>query len=448
MPSYRFTPAYKTGGWDGKIHLLSRKQCPAGLFRAIHRDITAETGIDFQVTYRRPTLEPFLPGFTIEDPQYSYQNDCVAAMLKVLPRGGGIMLSATRSGKTATMAQAMSKIPYSCLFVVDQLDLLDQTQKELASWLKEPIGYIGNSKYQPERVTVATRQTLSSHLRDPKFMAWYRDVKVVVIDELHEQMNHSNFAVLEKIKPIARYGLTATLQLKRKDIRMRAYSFAGPVIYRFPIQEGIKRGVLTTGRCLQLLFEPLDIQTDDYHDEYDAQILTHEVKMRAIRALATKLVERGRYVAILTERVKHVEDISLLMHAIPHRMAYGKIDKLVRTQDRQSFERGDVRLIIANRVYKKGITIKRLDATIDCAEMKAHNDAQQKYGRGIGLHPDKDELLYIDIGTDGKNRFHRAARSRAKALRELSVDVQTVRVNTVAQALAALDEFMPEDKKS
>ena len=80
------------------------------------------------------------------------------------------------------------------LFVVDQINLLYQTKKEMEMWLskyagkKVKVGVVGNSKYTPERVTSATIQTLNAHKKDPKFLKWFKSVQVVIIDEVHVQM--------------------------------------------------------------------------------------------------------------------------------------------------------------------------------------------------------------------------------------------------------------------
>jgi superfamily II DNA or RNA helicase len=461
FPGARFTRLYNTllqdedgkvigRAWDGMIHLFTRNKVTAGLFRATRYEIATQLGIQFQVTYERPLMEALRPGFTIQDPKYSYQNDCVDAMLAVLHKGGGIILSATRTGKSIIAAAFFSKLSYDCLYVVDQVDLLDQTQQELGKWLNEEIGYVGDSQYRPARVTVATRQTLAKHLDDPVFNEWLYGKKrrfVVVVDELHEQVNQSNFDILAAVKPVARYGLTATLQLQKKEVRMKSYNFAGPVIFRFQIAEGIKRGVLTKGRCLQMLFEPAPVGgVEDYQQEYLEQVVEHEVKAKAIKALTACLIEHDRRVIVLTDRTKHLEAVSDSLMWIPHRLAYGKVAPKKRSEARAEFERGDVRLIITNKVFRKGVTLARLDAAIDCAELPGKDLAQQKFGRGIGIHQDKEDFLYIDVGTDGSNRFHRAARSRAKALRASGIEVKTVRVDTAAKAVRVLQRELKKIK--
>lgn len=436
VPGARFTPAYKYNGWDGKIRLFKYGQVPAGLFRATQKDIETSLNLKFEIKYDRPEVQDFLPGIEAASEDYQYQNQCVEAMCRALRKGGGLILSATGTGKTATAAAFFSKLPYNCLFVVDQVDLLYQSQKEIEHWLKEPVGVVGDSEYQVQRVTVGTRQTLSRHVKNPKFMEWYKRVKIIVVDELHEQMNRSNFVVLEKIKPLARYGLTATLQLQKKDIRMRAYSFAGPVLFEFPVKEGMKWGVLSQGRVLQLRFGQQDpYLTRNYQHEYQTEILENPHKLQACIDIVNLLLAQKRYVIVLVERVLHVQLLSRMFEkaGIEHEVAYGNVKKEIRLQTREKFERGELQVIIANRVFKKGVNIKRVDAIIDMAEMKSKNDCIQKFGRGVRLHPDKTGLLYIDIGT-GAGRFGRAAKSRARAFHQAQIPIRTVIIPSTIEA--------------
>lgn len=447
-PGARFTLAYRNG-WNGRIRLLKRNTIPAGLFRATKKEIRKELGIRCAVTYDRPGIHDFLPGIELSEEKYRYQDECVDAMCKALRRGGGIVLAATGSGKTALAAKFFSRLQYRCLFVVDQLDLLYQSQNELMAWLQEKVGVVGDASYRPDRVTVATIQTLHKHIDDLVFRQWYKQVQVVVVDELHEQINRRNFDVLHTIRPLARYGLTATLELQKKHVRMRAYAFAGPVLYRFPITEGIERKVLSNGRVLQLLFPALPFEEDDYQELYKQQVVDNVGKMAACRLLADNLTKCGRYVLVLVDRVQHLKDLSgnLELAGIEHRLAYGAVDQVQRYEAKEQFEAGDIRCIVANKVFRKGVSIKRIDAMIDVAEMQSKSGAVQKFGRGIRLHPEKDELLYLDIGTDGDNRFHKAARSRARAFRAAGIRVRITKVHNAAEAWAQVKKELAKIQK-
>jgi superfamily II DNA or RNA helicase len=155
----------------------------------------------------------------------------------------------------------------------------------------------------------------------------------------------------------------------------------------------------------------------------------------------------NRHAVVLANRKKHVKDLDDVMAGIPHRLAYGDVDVEARNEAKELFEDEDIKLIIESGVFKKGVSIKRIDAIIDTAEMKSKNDAVQKFGRGLRLHKDKDELVYIDFGTAGDGRFGKAATSRRRAFKQAGIKVTVVKdVSSQADAVAALRKFMRKVK--
>ena len=464
---YRWAPAHKLwvrnyarasakkkasgniAGWDGKIRLLNKSGgLPAGLFRATFQEAETKLGVRFEIERHRPKVQKYLTAGFDSDKEHLYQDDCVGAMVANLRSGGGIVLSATGTGKTKVAGQFFSKLTCSCLFVVDQVDLLYQAQKELAFWLKEPIGVVGNSKYEVQRVTVATVQTLSQHLEDDKFFKWYEHVKVVVVDELHEQMARRNFKVLEAIAPLAIYGITATLQLKQKPVRYKAYSFAGPVIYEFPYAEARDKEVVSNGRVLQVLFAPThDVNEKDdkrpYADQYEDEVLNHVEQKQACRKVTKYAIAQGYYVLIHVDRIKQVRRLARMFKRaeIDHAVAYGAVGKNERSTAIKDFEKGKIRLIIANKVFRKGINLKRVDFMIDMAAGKNPSGSQQKFGRGVRLHDEKELLNYVDFGATS-GRFGKRAKIRARALKSLGVQLKKVVCDTPAEALAAVKKFL------
>lgn len=242
-------------GWDGRIKLLKFNKVPAGLFRATRKEIESGLGIKFKVVERLENVETQ----AYPESDRDYQNACVNEMRDSLRNGGGLVLNATGSGKTRIAGLLSAGIKGHVCFVVDQLDLLEQGKSELETVVGEKIGYLGDSKFEPRRVTVATVQSIHRHLKDPLFQNWLDALEVVIIDEIHVQMNRRNFKSVESIQPKAVFGLTATLQLKKKSIRLRAYSLAGPVLYEYPLKRGMDEKVLAKGIVVRVRFpNPID----------------------------------------------------------------------------------------------------------------------------------------------------------------------------------------------
>ena len=331
VPGARFSPMYRAGAWDGKISMLKRKQVSIGLLRALKEDLhKAGWKVKLDTWKNRPNVEETKKGIISKDSKYAYQNDCVSAMRKSIKWGGGLILSATGSGKTAMAAMLASWIKSPILFVVDQLNLLYQGKKEIEDWLSKhekksvKVGVVGNSEFKPQRVTCATIQTLFAHKDDRKFIAWFKTVEVVIIDEIHVQMSRRNFHVMDKIKPKAIFGLTATLQLRRKPIRLRAYSICGPVVYEFPIAKGVEAGVLTKSCTIQVRIycdEILQGVQPYYHydsknraaTDYKWNVVRNDPVNKAIVAIVEEALKRDKYVIALVERRRHLSILKKML---------------------------------------------------------------------------------------------------------------------------------------
>jgi len=187
------------------------------------------------------------------------------------------------------------------------------------------------------------------------------------------------------------------------------------------------------------------INRSAYMEAYQERIVENPERNQLIASLVREGRSRGYHVIVLLERLRHLKLVSLRLEGIPFRIVAGvdykgehqkwdeKKGKLVRVvegekidvEKRQKitgkFEDSKVRVILANKVFKKGVNIKRVDVIINGGGMKSKDDALQAFGRGVRLHPDKGGLLYFDIAdTDEKNKsnwFAKAARSRKRAFR-------------------------------
>ena len=431
--------------WDGRKEMIDNDgMMSAGLFWATRHEIESKTGIKFEVVGDLEWPAKKTEGNIVSEGEWAFQNTCVEKMVRVSGYGGGLVVNATGTGKTRTAGMLFSRLSGKHCFVVDQLLLMEQAISDLTKELGEKIGMVGNSKFDPQRVTVATVQTMHRHRQDGQFKRWTRELDTIIIDEIHEQMNHRNFSVVEQIEPKAVYGLTATLQLKKKHVRVRAWSLAGPVIYEFPLTEGQKAGVLSNGIAVQVLVrnhldvsEQADMIAHLKSDSkawghfYNEMIVNNANRNKVMERIIRKARDKGRFTAALVTRVEHLKQLADRLPDVPHRVMAGMfrgqhVDIKDRMKFKSKFEEGKIRVILANVVMKKGVSINRLDVVVDGAAGSNPNDPIQKFGRGIRLHEEKDGLLYFDISDNDENKYNwfmKAAKRRAKALKAAGIPV-------------------------
>ena len=439
-PNYQFMK-WKFPNWDGRIKMLKRDKLSAGLFWATYKEIEQKENISFQIEKSLTDVGLEQAKKLISGGKYDFQNDCADKMFLKIRYGGGLILSATGSGKTRVAAMLASRVKCQICFVVDQLVLLDQARDDIQKHLGEKVGYIGDSKFRLERITVATIQTLHTHRYDPKFRRWFENVDIVIIDEIHDQMNRRNFDVVGEFQPLAVFGLTATLAMTKKPVRLKAWSLAGPVLYEFPLVKGMAEGVLAKGIAILCEYDNSirEIDAYDFRTCYDKKLVENAERNHMICSLAREANRRKKYVIVLAERIAHLQEISdrLRSRGLKHRVVAGKfkgetIAKDKRIRSKAKFESGDTKILLASKVFTKGVDIKRVDVIIDTAGQSSKNNALQKFGRGIRKHDDKTGLIYIDIQdtdkydktrdkNEPKNWLAQAAKSRKRALKKAGI---------------------------
>jgi len=425
VPGSWFSRAYREGRWDGKRYLMHYGQAPSGLFLAL-RPRLEEAGWSFRVNDRRS-----LPRFRSLDealadlPQTRpYQRAMVESMIRSSGTGG-LVLSATGTGKTFLAGLFLRCLRDPALFVVDELTLLEQTRRELEAVTSEEVGKVGEGVFDPRRITVATVQTISGSGR-PGMARWLASVRVVIVDEVHLALNDRTRRALARMRPLAVYGLTATLETEKDPVLFEAASLCGPVIGTYEYESALRsghlcRGVLATADYVR------DIEPGQpWADSYTAHIVRSRTRNDLVEHLARLALDDGRRVCILVSRIEHIRVLHARLRDVPHEVVYGAVDSGTRDSVRRRMDSGALGLIIANRVFEKGVNIKALDCIVDATMGRSANGVRQRFGRGVRLLEGKSELVYVDVGDvrdQAENVFERTTEARRKALAKQGVPV-------------------------
>lgn len=420
------------GNYSGWKNMINRHRIPAGLFLAMRDELEEKLHIKFKVREHRHPPKYHKHRHLKSDRKY--QNKAVEKMMKC--HSGGIVHMATGVGKTYIAALYFSRLKGSGIFIVDELTLLHQAKDEIEKMLGEKVGIVGESKFRPERITVATIQTLHIHRADKEYKKWSKGVDVVLIDEFHIAINHRSRQTLTAIQPKLVFGLTATLEMTKKDVRMKALSMAGKVCYSMPIEAGQREGVLSKGVAISVQIRQAETEPARWPIAYQNIVVKSKPRQRTIVALVKECYNRGKAIVVLVERIPHLKDLSNRLEDIPHRLVYGAKSVEDRIKAKKDFQKGKLRVILTNKVFKKGINIPAIDVIVDAAASKSKNDAVQKYGRGIRISEGKRGLIYFDISDrspeglttsdPGSNRFSKATGSRLRALKAAGIAVHEI----------------------
>lgn len=432
-PNSFWSPAYRSGAWDGITKLIKHRRIQIGAFLQFKEE-AEQKGHSFDIDDQRKRPKFIKLG---KQSDRVYQVECMSALVKH-SNCGGTVLCATGTGKTFIAGMYFKILDGAGCFVVDELTLLQQAKDDIEKVLGEKVGEIGDQKFQPCRITIATVQTLHKHRKDKRFVPWMKSLQVMFIDEVHQQINRRNLETVASIQPKAVFGLTATLQLKQRKIIAKITSLTGPIIYRYPLKKGVEEKYLTPGVAIGVdIIRPVHRdayigKSVDYQSLYETHIVRSRRRNDLIEGLVREGVRRGKFIIVLVERVAHVNKLFRRLEDLKIKKIFGKVDVWDRVAAKKKFEKGSVQVIIANKVFKKGISINRVDVIIDGACMSSKNDSVQKYGRGVRLCSDKLGLLYFDIGEkpEGQSPAHSLSRATGKRRRALKAEGIAVSVIT------------------
>jgi len=439
-PNYRFMPLYKEGiydengtfvrVWDGYINCIHRGTVATGLFLDKHPEI--ERMFPLLVDDRR-TLPTFRE-ISIDGAR-PFQLEAVSAM-QAASNTGGLIVSATGSGKTLIAGMYFKRLVGTACFVVDELSLLAQSKDALEKFLGERVGIVGKSLFEPKRITCATIQTLHRHRNNAHFKRWMRSLEVIIIDEVHVAINKRNIDVVRMVKPKAVFGLTATLELQKEHIYFPVVALTGPVIYRYSITKGVEQGYLSEGVacCVEYrdrlqgiapcytatvrekgVTKSVVIAAGSPAAEYRYRIVLNKERNDCIEALVRAGLEHKRKIVLLLEQKAHIRVLAKRLHDVPHAIASGSVDTEDRRKAMRLMDAGKLDLIIASRVFGKGVDVAAVDMIVDGTALTSRNNSIQRYGRGVRLQQGKNGLLYFDIQDSG-NLFQDAAYNRRAAL--------------------------------
>ena len=443
---YFWNPRYKAGYWDGWIRLMTGCSIPTGLFLARHKQIEREWDIRFKladerlpVTFRVETLK----GYDLPSPKYTLWDHQRKAVQRAMQRAsiGGIILNATGSGKTILAGAYFAILQGSGIFVVDELTMLYQTKEAFEDVLQEEVGVIGDQEYDPKRITVATVQTLDKYRNDPRFRKLGKECAAMFIDELHLQLNDRTRRMVKTLSPRGVFGLTATLEIEKDHALFPALALTGPVVYSYSYETGVRQRKLAPGVVIGVdVLRQVEFDSEDaYSNIYRDHLVRSPERNACICSLAREALRRGKRTTIIIDRIEHIEILMRELAALRPQAIYGGVPARIRNLTRKRFDAGSLKLLICNRVFRKGVDIKSLEVIIEAAGGRDRNDVQQKYGRGARIVSGKTGLIYFDVGdrapVRGVNPFRDATLARRRALRELGVTVYSRNWQDNAKAL-------------
>ena len=441
---YQFTQAFKDWGWDGKHKFYNKQNIFLfGLLNIVTKKLT-EKNIPFKIIDEIKLVKVLTDNLDLR--LYVHQKEGINQFFL---KNFGIILIPTRGGKTFTAAEGIRLVleqhqNQKVIFVVDGIDLLNQTIKEISNFLNIPkknIGTIQGEVFEPKQITLATVQTIQSiiaakirktkkplsqekillktkenRLRKKALLDYFKTVKFGIFDEIHDCMaSDSRISILKYFDFDFLLGLSAT-PYKSGETEEDMNSVAnlnlmanfGGIVYTVEEEVLRGRGVLAKDKVLLLLiphkFEDYEVrhleenepeQSAKRYQYYENRVIFDNKDRDSIILQIISIVRKLKVKTLmLFESVRHGKNIEKLSG---EKFLSGENNKDERYHYTKHFLLGKGKILLASDIYKKGITLPEVSILCNVDGGREDSLIIQRRGRALGATENKQNAIIIDL---------------------------------------------------
>ncbi|KAI1007460.1 putative ATP-dependent helicase [Podosphaera aphanis] len=347
----------------------------------------------------------------------AYQEDCIQTVLTNLKEGHkrlGISL-ATGAGKTIIFTQLIDRVEprgedaNQTLILAHRQELVDQAARHcLHAYADKKVeiemGIMHASGFAD--ITVASIQSLRSVTRISKFDP--SRFKLVLVDEAHHIVSSSYMKILKYFgldeaqeNSPALVGVSATFS--RSD-GVKLGAAIDQIVYHKDYLEMIEEKWLS-----DVMFTTVESQADitnvksgsngDYQTrELSEAVNTEQTNDITVRSWMEKCGERKSTLVFCVD-LDHVFDLTntFRRHGIDARSITGLTKKAERSDQLDSFRKGDFPVLVNCGVFTEGTDIPNIDCVLLARPTRSRNLLIQMIGRGMRLSPGKENCHILDM---------------------------------------------------
>tara|TARA_R100001079_G_scaffold102843_1_gene68429 strand:- start:60 stop:1427 length:1368 start_codon:yes stop_codon:yes gene_type:complete len=352
-------------------------------------------------------------GFSLRD----YQQSALNAWLK--NKGEGVIVAPCGAGKTAIGVSAMTKFNTKALVLVHTNDLAVQWMNRIQSMLNEEATQYGAGKKDDSgRIVVATFQTLERMSFTERYK-FGRQFGMCIVDEAHHVPAHTFCSVMFCMPARHRLGLTATPERPDGLTSILWWHFGNPVY------EITNAQLTASGHVVAPTIEWLFTDYSGPPNRVDwskliTKMTTDDDRNEKIINRVVKACNNGRQILVLSDRVDHCMKIARVLqsHSIVAEPLVGKMTKKQRAEVLERADNREIQVVCATTVADEGLDLPSLDTVVLTTPTKAMGRIQQRIGRVMRPHPQKQDPIVIDC-IDDSGAMHGLARKRQKLYTKL-----------------------------
>ena len=444
-PKAKYTSAYKSGFWDGKIKFMSPNGVfPIGFFPKVVSYL--KNNYDYSIVDNRVSkLIPKLYPKTVGDIRLRrYQLDIVRDVFSNEVNGvsfpRGIIDAATNAGKSLVAAAIFKSLKIPCLYLCHRVEILDQVVCWFKEYFDEPIGVYNSKLCNPERITVAMITTMYSRRESDEVRSLMK-YGCLIVDEAHHASSNTWSWVIGKSMAYFKLGLSGTAMDSEHHRNMKLIGLLGPVIHSVSNIDLVEGGYSAIPKITILRYTAPLLMSDEVIKQYSEELKGLQSVLRGyansgnsmygvesrVRKLRMKLYSRiyelgvckstNRAIKLLNVCKRHSNSsILIVVKHIGHGeflkeylrcndidcvFISGGADSDVRQRIYRSMVSGKIKVLIATMIYKEGVDIPSIDVLILAMGEKAPITILQTFGRALRKRPDKESVFIYDFYDNG-----------------------------------------------
>lgn len=313
---------------------------------------------------------------------------------KFLSKGrarSGILQAPCGWGKTFTGCELISKSQTNTLVLVHTKLLFRQWIEELEKQIPTAkIGKIGDGLFDVQDITVGIYKSVFNNKEDLK-----DSFSLVLVDEAHLCPAEMFSTALNSLNAKIKIGISATP--KRKDgkhVFLQDYFSPFYVRARDPRQ--------LADPSVQVVKTDFKFNVLDPQRDWSRQINAISSNKNYLELIAKKTIQynkTNRCVLILGDRIQMLKDLQKL---IPESVCLiGESDDTTR-EDVLNNVGSKYKTVLSTRLFDEGISCHRLDTLVLTCPSNNPIKLEQRVGRIIREHPDKQLPLIVDFWLSGR----------------------------------------------
>ena len=427
-----FSPKYKSGEWDGKIHMFKVSKdyhkLAIGFYWALQDFINAYNK-HFELNYilhfndkRNRAVQNVEFNTNFADPPFELRYYQKAAVEKALEKKIGVLYLGTSAGKSAIMAEICKQTNKRSLIIINRLELIDQTKEMFEEYLGVPVGAMveGNLNIN-NQITIASVQTIDAILKrndssTKELITYLFNVNTVLFDECQNVKDKSFYSriLLYAVNVDYCFGLSGTPYREFLDETILMTALVGNIIYSKSTKELEDEGFICPTKTY--FIRPLNVnlppESSDINEMYKVHVLENEVRNKIILDLVEKY--RGtKKIMVLTKFRSHGKYFN---ENIPNSILINSFTPIEERRKLMETYRAsnDYVLIASVQIGQAGLNFSDLDIIINASAAKSSITVRQAIGRVKRAYPGKKFGYFIDFFDADSAKLY--ARSKRRIL--------------------------------